>query len=219
MEGIDKIELLKYMLGSGVVSGVTIAILNYLLSKKLKYREAQLKILDKIIDKKIIAYDNILNFVSLTRIVSIYPGETDLNIEFDKFDYPLRFIGVLDSRDVFNEYWSMFVKVSQDNSRWLDIGLIRELNFMQDYLVNLNGMIDNLKLNNEQLRKVGIVLRQDFIDLAYEIEKLCLVFYNKEVTKMKSRNKNQWHKYPREITESRFKETNLYKYKDEIKTI
>ena len=87
---------------------------------------------------------------------------------------------------------------------------------MQDYLVNLNNVIEGLELDDNKLRKVGVVVKQDFIDIAAEIEQLCFKFYNNEVTKMKLKNKGKWHKHPREVTEAKFQATNLYKYNKEI---
>lgn len=216
---MEKPEIIKFMLGSGAVSGVIVSTFNFLLNKKLKHKEAQLRILDRIVDKQIIAYDNILNLVTITRFTSIYPEKVDLNIEFSQFDYPLRFICILNDKEAYNEYWAKFVETTQENSRWLDIKLIRELYFMQDYLINLNSLFEEVKLEDDKIRRIGIIVKQDFIDIASEMERLCFKFFNNGVTKIKFKNKNKWHKYPRRVTEAKFQATNLFKHIDKIRKI
>lgn len=217
---MNNYDILKFILGTGFVGGIVSYFFNYILSSKLKNKEARLKIIiDKFLDRKIGAYDKVIDFVNLTRTMSVFENNKidDLNVNFDKYDYPLRYPIALGSNKNFSEYEVEFLNLNNIYGRWLNTNITRELNFLQDYIVTLDSLIKNL--NDSEIREVGVTIRQDFIDIASNLEKLSFDFYSNGIFKLKIEDKNEWHKYKKEETYERFDNTMLSKYMEDIKKL
>ena len=90
----------------------------------------------------------------------------------------------------------------------------RELNFVQDYLVNLFQLLSNVDSN--KYLAIGQVIRQDFIDLSSTLEKKSFAFFKNDVRRLTLSDPEIWHKYKRTITEERLKETALFKQCEKI---
>jgi len=103
------------------------------------------------------------------------------------------------------------------NSHWLNTNLERELGFFQDYMVTLNMRIKGQ--NDSNVKIIGLIVKQDFIDLASNLENLTFEFFRKDIYKLKINKHNEWHKYPKEITKKRMNETILFKEFKEIDKI
>ena len=50
---------------------------------------------------------------------------------------------------------------------------------------------------------VGQIIRQDFVELSSALEKASYDYFENEITKRKLSDLSEWHKYPRQTTESR----------------
>jgi hypothetical protein len=107
--------------------------------------------------------------------------------------------------------------VIHQNSHWLNIELERELGFLQDYLNSLSLTIKNIA--DEDLPKIGLIVKQDFIDLASNLENITFEFFRRDIYKMEINKLIEWHKYHKEITLERLKKTKLFTERSKIDKI
>lgn len=63
---------------------------------------------------------------------------------------------------------------------------------------------------------MGQVIRQDFIELSSALEKAAYDYFENQIRKRKLERLSDWHKYPREYTESRLKNTVLLSNWDSV---
>lgn len=192
---------------AGVVVGTLItSVINLVLTKK----QAKMRVLEKVFDKRIQAHENILTVVNgLRSVISLervnderhllgYPGSLKSNAERENFMY------------------NSFL-ILAENSHWIGTELERELGFLKDYLTSLHMTVKGIDDNN--LIEVGILIKQDFIDLAMSIEDKTFDFFRKDIYKVSINKKDEWHKYPKEVTFKRFENTLLHKHHDDIEAL
>ena len=84
---------------------------------------------------------------------------------------------------------------------------MRELYFLQDYLTTLHKNTESY--NNEQLVELGVKIKDDFIEIAEELKSKTITFHNKGIFDMKINTEEIHHKYPKQETFSRLRNTNL----------
>lgn len=192
---------------SGVVIG---AIINNIFNWNIKKRETQLKLIEKLIDKKIQAYEAVLMIAKTLRVV-ITTLKTDDNSNL--ITYP----NVLENKNKYSELISSFSSIVNSHSHWLDTKTIRELYFVQDYLSTLYQNVENI--NDENIKTLGILIKQDFIDLLSSLEKIILESYQNKITNLDIKKINGWHKYKKEETINRLNEFLIMKKKFEITSI
>lgn len=213
-------DIIKIVIGSSCIGIVSAGIITSFSNIIIKKKEAQFRIIDKLIDKKILAYDNLMDFISTTREMKcINNNQTveGLEFEFDVYDKPYRYPKILENRQAYEQWYWLFINIYTNYSRWFNNDLLREINLLQDYIINVYKRIDEIK--DEDLYKVGIILRQDFIDFSSNLEKLCFKFYSKQILKLKIDNNEKWHKYKPMETSQRLNNTNLIKYITEIEKL
>ena len=102
-----------------------------------------------------------------------------------------------------------FTQVLGRNSIWMDIELYRYMNYIQDYLESLSSNIRDIEENRFPL--VGVVIKQDFVDMAVELEKEAFKFFEKDIYSINLKMKKGHHKFPREETVKKFENTQLNK--------
>lgn len=181
-------------------------------------KEAGHRIAEKIVEKKINAYDNLLLVINSMRNVKVYDKEIDERFPFEEQHAPHRHPLVLDSLENYYEWLDFIRDVYQNIGLWLDNDALKELYYFQDYINALDIRINNLK-SKQNIDLFGCVVRQDFIDIALNLEKLAFSFYGKKIFKFKFNEKNKWHKYPKDVTVKRLNFSNLVKYKEYIETL
>ena len=121
----EKEILIGLFLLLGVVVGSAISFFGGLITKR---NETKLKVIEKFIEKKLEAFEKINILINELRTVEKY----DIRSDGQMRRYPI----ALRSKDNLNQL-QLDIAVMQSHSLWLSTDLIREINFLQDYFVNL----------------------------------------------------------------------------------
>ncbi len=188
----------------GVIIG---AVLNNFVNWKLKTKETKLKIIEKLIDKKINAYEEVLKIVKTLRAMhSTGLADKDLNL----IGYPV----VLKNKNEFKKFHLDFSSIANDHSHWLDIKIIRELFFIQDYILTLKINLENV--DERYYFEIGKIIKQDFVDISKALEDITLNCYQNKISKIKIEKAEGWHKYIKSETLKRMSNTVLIKEKTKI---
>src|SRR5699024_5821944 len=119
-----------------------------------------------------------------------------------------------DNENFENLQWEFYQAVNF-NSHWIHIELFRELNFVQDYLSNLNRFLQNIE--EENYPSIAVEIKQDFIDLAFSLEKKAMEFFRNDIYDIELEPTQGHHKYEKEETVQRLNETDLLKLINESK--
>lgn len=188
----------------GVLIGSLIGVFaNY----KLKKRESQLRILEKVFDTRLKAYESVLEMIKSLRVtISTYSSDIDDNL----ITYPL----ILGNKYMLEEFLSKFYSNSNSNSHWLDLDVVHELYYIQDYLANLNGYL--LEIDEKHYPDIGKIIKQDFIDMSTKVESKLLTFFEKDIYTINLKTKKGHHKLPKEVTKKRLNDSLLLINKDII---
>jgi hypothetical protein len=179
-------------LGGGLVS--------FLASWLLKKRDYNLRLWDKLLERRIKAHESVIA-VALEMRVMVTLGAIEESGEVARAPHVLR------SKEDFEQWFTRFTQLTMDGTTWLTTEAKRELNFVQDYLVTLHQNLTGIP--SEKYQPIGQVIRQDFIDLSSDLEKKSFAFFGKEIRQLKLSNLEEWHKYKRSETETRLKKTVL----------
>ena len=181
----------------GVLLGVLITtVVNW----KMKTKEVKLRIIEKVFDKRISAHEEILKISKLLRI-------TNLTYKIDGDNNAISYPAFLNNRKTLDNLIHDIHNIVNDNSHWLDIEIFKELNFLQDYLVNLDGYTKSIEEKDYTL--LGVKIKGDVIDLANSLEKMVLQFFKKDIYKINLNVSEGHHKYPKEETLKRLNSTKL----------
>lgn len=191
----------------GVIIGI---IVTSILSFKIKTKETKLRIIEKVFDKRITAHENILTLIKNVRSV------ISTN-QIDEKNHLITFPSFMLNRESFERFINDVYLISNLNNHWLNIELERELGFLVDYITTLNLKLKDV--NEQNYPQVGLIVKQDFIDLATNLENITFEFFRKDIYKMKINKHNEWHKYQKEETLNRFHKTNLFIKDEEITSI
>ena len=188
----------------GTLAGATLTFVGTWI---LQSQEAKNRLLEKVLDKRIQAHEKVIELSKFLRqMTSLGYAEKDGGLA--------RTPVIMMSHESFDDFLLKFSQSGADSSTWLSTEVTRELNFVQDYFVNLYEFLRNVQ--SDKFPEIGRVIRQDFIDFSSSIEKLAFDFFAKDLTKMKLNDLHQWHKYPVKTTQKRLNETAFLKNKDEI---
>jgi hypothetical protein len=193
-------ESLKYIVpaATGLI-GVIVGSMFSLIGKR---KETRLRIIEKVFDKRLKAHEDILDLAKQMRTtVSTNNASDGLNID----SYP----GILHNKEYFNQFKGNFFVVVNLNSHWISIELFRQLNYFQDYMENVSQTL--LKLDEANYPNFGVIVKQDFIDLAAELETETLKFFEKDLYNVNLKTTKGHHKWPKEYTLSRLNNTELIK--------
>jgi hypothetical protein len=176
------------------------SLFSFLTSWLIKKREYNLRLWDKLLERRIKAHENVLTIAVEMRVM-VAMGAPDKNGEAPRSPQ------VLLSKDEFEGWFRHFTQLSMEGTTWLTTAAKRELNFVQDYLVSLHHNLTGVQ--SDKYPRVGEVIRQDFIDLSSALEKKAFEFFEREVRQLRLANLKEWHKYKRPETEMRLKKTIL----------
>lgn len=166
----------------------------------LKKREFNLNISGKLLDKRIISHENVISLATELRVMVALGGETASG-------EVRRAPKIMFSRDSFEDWLAHFTQTGLTGTSWLSYDAKREINFVQDYFVTLHMYLENVP--SEKFLELGELLREDFIRLSSSLEKKAFSFFQSGVRKLKPDRLDKWHKYKREVTESRLSSTAL----------
>lgn len=121
---------------------------------------------------------------------------------------------MLISQKAFEDWFTRAVGSSVAASTWLSILAKREANFLQDYLVTLHLNLEQIP--SKEYLTVGTLIRQDFVNISARLERAAFTFFERDVRQLKLSDLDKYHKYPREYTEQRLKETQLFSRWSEV---
>jgi len=194
---------------SGVIVG---ALINNIFNRDLKVRETKLLVTKTIIDKRMNSYEQIIGISKILRtVVSTYKTDDNSNL----ITYPRG----MEDNESFQILFKGVVNAINDGSHWIDIETTRELGFMQDYLASLSRYVKQVEDNKDSLisiKELGLVIKQDFIDLSGSLEDKIFKSYPDNLINLKTTKSSKWHKYKKEATKKRFEQTLLFSKEEEI---
>jgi hypothetical protein len=185
-------------------------LISFLASWLIKKREYNLRLWDKLLERRIKAHENVIT-VALEMRVMVPLGATESTGEVARAPLVMR------SKEEFEEWFGRFAKLIMEGNTWLTTETKREVNFVQDYLVTLHQNLTGVP--SEKYMQIGQVIRQDFIQLSSALEKKSFAFFGKEVQRLKLSSLDKWHKYKLSETENRLKKTELLSQWEKIKKI
>jgi hypothetical protein len=181
-------------LGAGALSAVTAFL--------VKRREFDLSLTAKLFERRIAAHEKVIEIATEMRAMVPLGGHmADGEVR--------RAPHVMMSKESFDDWLVSFTERSLGGTSWLSIKTKRELNFVQDYLLTLHMHLAGVP--NERYPDLGVLIRQDFIDLSFSLEKHAFEFFRTGVQQLQLHSLDEWHKYERGETERRLGETALGK--------
>lgn len=184
----------------GILIGGGITVMVNLISKR---KEAKWRVAEKLLDKRILAYEEIFDIVIATKMtISANRSDKDGNL--------LGYSSWLESKEKFDTFWMDSFSKIHKNGLWLEPKLIKELGFFQDYMMTLNNNIDFTDINKFQ--KFRIYIQQDFINIAANLDKEIKKFISTDFVNMKATTKYEWHKLPKEETLQRMNKTRMMEF-------
>lgn len=172
-------------------------------------QDHSLKLWEKIAERRIQAHERLLESALELRVM-IGLGRLDENQE------PLRIPQILLSYNHFTDWFTKFTMGSVSGSPWQTTEAKREANFTQDYMTTLYQTISKVPL--ELIPNVGLIVRQDIIDLSASLEKKVMRYFEKDVRKLQISSLSKWHKYQLKETIARLSSTELMKNQEAIAT-
>jgi len=193
----------------GIVGIAVGAFINSIYSILRVKKEAKLRVIEKILDKRINAHDEIIEMTKYIRNIDFTGADANNNIE----GFPI----ILKSRKDFDNYYYYITQSINNNTQWFNSELEKKLNLFTDYLINLFKKID--ETNDQNIQKIGILIKQDFINFSSQIENLAFDFYRVDIFKLTINKYDKWHKYPKEKTLNYLNETQLFKRQEDINEI
>lgn len=194
-----------------VASGIALigAALGFIASQAVEYlrisREAKVRQKEKMMDRMIAAHESVISLADSMMSVSILEDVHDLP---NNMDMPVRGATVVMSLDTFEEWWGSQFSSTYARHVWLSINTLREINFVQDYLTNIHSLIKTM--GTEDVRRLSVIVRQDFIDMSGALRKHAMQFISEDAVNLKFKTSHkQWHKYKKEVTLKRLNTTKL----------
>ncbi|OXB06261.1 hypothetical protein [Flavobacterium pectinovorum] len=180
----------------GVIIG---AFLAFFSSSFLKKKETRLKISEKILDKKLEAHENVLQLAKYLRSTI---SENKFTVEFEPITFPI----ILANRENYLDWKKdLFIKAN-NNSHWLSNDVLKEIYFIQDYFANLDQTLDNVP--DENIQSIGIILKNDFINLSNNLEKSILKYFENGWKDLKTISKNDNYKLSKKVSIERLNNYN-----------
>jgi len=173
-------------------------------------KDAKLRVREKIFDKRINAHEEIH---ALCQVMRTTISTHLVDLQNNAITYPK----LLLNRELYSNFKVNFVQVLGKNSIWIDIELYRYMNYIQDYLENLSSSIKDIEDKN--FPYVGVLIKQDFIDMALELEKETFKFFEKDIYSINLKIKKGHHKFSKEATFKKFENTQLIKKTAAIEAI
>jgi len=170
-------------------------------------REPRFRLREKIMDRRIAAHEAIIGLSHDLRTMLSLGG-------VDEDGEVARAPVMLASKDSFDAFFARFHETFSSSSNWLRTDVVREVNLLQDYFVNLNEFLRSVPSPN--YASVGRLIRQDFTDFSAQLEKLAHRFFTEDLEKLAMSDVGQWHKYQLEDTKKRLGDTALFVRREEL---
>lgn len=181
------------------------SVLTYFSQNMLLRKKTVLKFAEKVIDKRLEAYDKIYIVIKKLRIMTQVgyeknenPNELIVRKPMILSDYNTLSMFITEMNNVYSQY-----------SQWYDIELTRTYYFYQDYIINCSSYYASLTDNIEEF---SISLKTDFIELGLMFDKAILNFYTKDLYKINKKvDSYKWHKLKKAETIKLLENTVLFR--------
>lgn len=183
-------------------------ILSFLTTWLLKTRETSLRIQEKIIEKKLIAYERVFDISN--ELINI-----KWNVQADDSENETH-PAIMNSVDNYKKWQTLFYKAF-DSSIWWEEDMKIEFYFIQKYFNVITKLVING--NNEQLIKLGIIVSKDFEEISIGLEKLTKEYLEKRIFKLKFNPTIKQIGDVGLIIQQKFNQTILHNKEEEIKHI
>jgi len=168
---------------------------------------------EKIIDRRINAHELILDLADDLMTVVDYSTvrKSKMVAEIPRGPY------MLSDKEKFVTWWlGKFHSDYKKSNSWLSNDCLKELNLFQDYLVNLNKLLEIT--DPTEFVDVSIDIKQDFIDFSGRLRKKAIKFLSSGALKLNLNDLSKWHKYPKKQTYKSLEATKLWTlYGDKIR--
>lgn len=191
----------------GIIGVIFGGLLSFVTSYVTKNQEFKLKVWSSFIDKRIKAHELVIAGACEMRVMTILGG-------IDKQGELRRAPRVLLSEEHFASWFGDFVSSINNFTVWLTEDTKRELNFVQDYVTNLNSFLRDSP--QDKYITVGEIIRHDFLKLSSDLEKSAYQYFTADVLKTSLADLDEWHKYKLDVTKARLNDTELFKQRDLI---
>lgn len=172
-------------------------------------QDHSLKLWEKIAERRIQAHERLLESALELRVM-IGLGRLDENQE------PLRTPYIMLSHEHFTSWFTKFSAGSVSGSSWQTTEAKREANFVQDYMTTLYQTISEVP--SDLVPNVGLIIRQDIINLSTSLEKKVMLYFENDIRKLKLSSLAKWHKYKLKQTIARLNSTELMRNQEAIST-
>jgi hypothetical protein len=189
-------------LGGLIVGSFLTLIVQFYLSKK----QTELSLSEKMIERRINAYNELYEKVKELRFMMpiMLINNEDEN---EKLKRKPRILLDLESLD---DFINKTLDIYNRNSQWFSNDVVKEINYMQDYLLNVRTIFQDLTKESKEVFASDI--KDDFIELGTIIDKAILPFYKNKYLKLKEDiGLLKWHKLRKEETLKRINNTILAK--------
>lgn len=179
-----------------------------------KSKETKLRITEKVIDRKLQAYDNLIDFIGLIRTMVLLGGWVSGR---DGQNELKRTPHAMFSHQNFDDLLVEFSSMKNSSERWFSYSVKREMSLFLDYMVTLKELVR--RASDQQLQEIGVMLRDDFIEFAVKIEDTAHDFLNKDLLKLDHKTDRKWHKYKPEETIEKLESTRLFRLRETIEIV
>jgi hypothetical protein len=169
---------------------------------RVKRREFDLAMTGKLFERRISAHEKVIEIATEMRVMAPL-GDRAADGEVRRAPR------VMLTRDSFEDWLASFTRRSLEGTSWLSTKAKRELNFVQDYLLTLHMHLAGVR--SERYPELGMLIRQDFIDLSSSLEKQAFEFFRTGVRQLQLHSLDEWHKFELSETQRRLGETALMK--------
>src|SRR5690606_33117917 len=167
----------------------------------------ELKIKEKIFDKRIRAHEDILELAAMMRTtVSTNEKRADNVL----ITYPV----IFSSKESFISFQTFFYQKVNPNTHWLSNDLSRELSAIQDYIATIKIAVEDI--NSKNLPLVGMYVRNDFVDFAATLENASMDFFKMDIIKLSLVPKKRFKNFSNEERQKRFQKSAYFQNYDEI---
>jgi hypothetical protein len=187
----------------GIIIG---SVITYFFGIKLKKNEMRLKIVEKFVDMRIRAHETIHDF---SRQIMMTSTDGDKDIDGIIISFPLFLI----DDNTFYNWKTQFITILRENAHWVNSETMKELNLMQEYLLNLGERLE--KIDSKDFKKVGYLIKGDIVEFSCNLEKSTFNFFTKGWQKFKISKTNETH-YPRKYRLDRLNNSKLFSQTVEI---
>lgn len=192
---------------AGVIVGAVFAFLGTWL---LKRRELELRLREKVLDKRVHAHEQVIQLAQSLRVM------TPLRYRHDGGEVS-RTPAAFSSKEAFDKWHAYFTELLRSSAMWLSTGLVRELMLFQDYTLSLRTVLE--RTSPDLYPEVGRVVREDFVQFSSLIEQQALGFFLHDLSRLRANTLQRRLRYPRRKADQRLRDTALYKRHQELEAL